>query len=53
LEFELAHKTTAVSKLEALMAHIQDQHERELDDLTAKFKKLDNGYRMDAIETQK
>lgn len=30
-----------------------DQHERDINDMAAKFKKIDDGYRSDSIESQK
>ena len=38
LEFELAQKVGSVGKLERLMAEMQDQHERDLNDMASKFK---------------
>ena len=42
-----------MGKLEALVGQMQEQHERDLNDMTSKFKKIDENYRLDAIESKR
>ena len=53
LEFEMGQKAYSLTNLETTIGQMGDKHEKDLEEMSAKFKKLDAAYRSDAIETHK
>ena len=48
----MSEKVKALSNLEQTIGQIGDKHERDVEEMSAKFKLLDDAYRSDAIETR-
>ena len=52
LEFELGQKSGALGNLEELIQQLQEKHEGDMSEMGAKFKRIDEAYRLDAVESK-
>jgi len=46
-------KAHSLTNLESMVGQMQQKHEDDLAEISAKFRKIDAGYRSDTVETQK
>ena len=53
LESELQAKQGSLNNLRSQVVGLQERHERELDELTAKFKAMYADYRNDSVENKR
>ena len=53
LEAEIGTKGASLANLEATIGQMGESHEKQMEELRAKFKHIDDAYRQDAVETHK
>ena len=51
LEHELGKSQSALNNLQSVIGQMQEKHEKDLEEMGAKFKKIDVAYKEDAVET--